>query len=277
MGLFGLMSFFLEGSGEGLLSNLWITDTRREELRLIDLHCHILPGLDDGPVSVDESIEMCLASHRSGVRKIVASPHFLGRWKVIKERVFRGVEELNARLSDLGLDPPLEVIVGGEVYAGEDLLKAVEEGRVLTVANGGKYILVEFPFRGVPLGMEEVLFQLLVRGIVPIICHPEKISDFWDNPDRYFRMVRLGCLGQLTASSMRKFRDFSEELLRRGLVHFLASDGHDAKGVSGSVFSDGLSRVGEIIGKEGALRMVKENPLAVLEGRYLEVEDPIPF
>jgi len=266
---------------------------------MIDIHAHILYGLDDGPQSLEESVALCRMAWEDGVEAIVATPHtHNGLYRNDRSRVLKSVEELNQALvaggipkgrpsktmslpSQGALAPQngFKVFPGGDVAFSPDLVRLVESGEALTLNNGGRFILVEFPSPGIPYQAEEVLFQLMARGVTPIISHPERNREIARNPKRYFEMVRRGCLGQVTAMSLTggfgaAIQRVAQEMLAKRLVHIIASDAHSI-----SERPPGLSsalRVAEkIVGAEEARKMVTQRPLDVLEGRHLDVADPI--
>ncbi|MCK5552189.1 MAG: hypothetical protein KAJ09_03520 [Deltaproteobacteria bacterium] len=147
----------------------------------------------------------------------------------------------------------------------------MDGGKLTTLGDGGKCLLLEFPFHGIPYGAEEVLFQLVTRGIIPIISHPERNLEVAQNPRRYHEMIRMGCLGQVTAMSLTggfgpEVMRAAEKLLTNGFVHLIASDAHSSDGRA-PILSDGVRAAARIVGQEEALKMVTEYPQALLEGR----------
>jgi protein-tyrosine phosphatase len=165
----------------------------------------------------------------------------------------------------------LRILPGADVHLCEETLPQLDGGKVTTIGDGGKYLLIEFPFNAIPYGAEEMLFQLMTRGIIPIISHPERNLEVKQNPQRYCKMIQTGCLGQVTAMSLTggfgpESKRVAEQLLSKGLVHIIASDAHSTDGRP-PVLSPAVSAAAKILGEEEALRMVTEYPQAVLEGR----------
>jgi protein-tyrosine phosphatase len=151
----------------------------------------------------------------------------------------------------------------------------------MTVADNKKYLFLEFPFQGVPHQAEEVIFQVMRRGIVPVITHPERNIELGQRPRRYYEMIRMGCLGQVTAISLtgglgKGIKQVAERLLKNRLIHFIASDAHSVNGRP-PILSEAVRMAGKIVGKEEAQRMVTEYPQAILEGRKPNVPEPIPI
>jgi protein-tyrosine phosphatase len=258
---------------------------------MIDLHCHILPGVDDGPETMEESMAMCRISIRDGIRTVLATPHTLnGVYQNDRSTILAKVRELNRKIAECRLQnaecripetssafclPPsafsLTVLPGADVHFSTELLNEIDEGKALTIGDGGKFLLLEFPFQGIPHGAEEVLFQLMVRGIIPIISHPERNLEIAFKPQRYFEMVRMGCLGQVTAMSLtgefgEEVKRVADKLLKARLVHMIASDAHSINSRP-PVLSSAIQAAVRIVGEAEARKMVTEYPQAVLDGQ----------
>ena len=249
---------------------------------MIDLHAHILHNLDDGPETLEESIVMCRIAHRDGIRTIVATPHMLnGVYETNWEAVLSRVRELNEALMKGEILPELIILPGADVHFNSEILPLYEKSCFGTINDKGKFMMIELPHREVPARAEDLLFRLLAKGIVPIISHPERNIEIRQNPQRFYHMVRMGCLGQVTAMSLTNgfgssVKQLSEKLLTHRLIHFIASDAHSIEGRP-PVLSAAIKAVGKLVGKGEALKMVTEYPLAVLEGRRPKVPEPIPI
>ena len=277
-------------------------------VEMIDLHSHLLPGLDDGAKTLEESVQMCWISYQDGVRTIVATPHTLnGLYFNDRETILLKVQELNETLMQCGMrnaecgiknskseiesssvnsairDPrsAIRVLPGSDVRLCENTLAHLDQGKVMTVSDSKKYLFLEFPFHGIPYQAEEIIFQIMTRGIIPIITHPERNPEIAERPQRYFEMIRMGCLGQVTAMSLTgefgsRMRQTAERLLKKRLIHFIASDAHSTDGRP-PILSEGVRAAEKIVGKEEAQKMVTEYPQAILEGRKPNVPEPIPL
>ena len=248
---------------------------------MIDLHNHILCGLDDGAKTIEESVEMCRISYQDGVRTIVATPHVLPRiYKNDRFTILSKVQELNETIKKFGVpSSEFRILPGADVHFTSDIFQRYEREEVVTVDDQGRYLLIEFAFQGIPYQAEEVLFQLMARGIIPIISHPERNMEIGQNPKRYYEMVRMGCLGQVTAMSLTGefgpgIRRVAERLLKNRMVHIIASDAHSTDGRP-PILSSAVRAAEKIVGKEEAQRMVREYPQAVIEGRKADVPEPI--
>lgn len=253
---------------------------------MIDLHTHILSGLDDGAKDLDESLKMCQMSCRDGIETVVATPHTLnGVYQNDRSTILKKVQELNEALNSALRTPhsafSLGVLPGADVHFCSDLVRRLEQGEIETVNDMGRYVMIEFPFQSVPSRAEDVLFQLVAKRIIPIITHPERNGELLQRPRRYYGMIRMGCLGQVTAMSLTGefgslVKRFAERLLRNRLIHIISSDAHSSNGRP-PILSLGLNAAAAIVGKKEARRMVTEYPRSILEGRRPDIPEPIPL
>jgi len=237
---------------------------------MIDLHTHILPGVDDGVRTEDEAVEFARVSYADGVRLIVATPHCKeGYWQNRRETVLSNVAKLQARLQLEQVQ--LEIKPGAEVHLCPDLVERVADGRAPTIADNGKTLLLELSLSQYPVELENLIFQLKLAGIEPLFAHPERIRYFQDDATRFESAVRLGAYGQITTGSItglfgRDVQEYSEELLCKGLVHLLATDSHNLRGRP-PIMSGALQAVTSLIGEQRAIALCNEGPLAMIEGR----------
>lgn len=242
---------------------------------MIDIHTHILPGVDDGVETEDEAVAFARVALEDGTRTLVATPHCKeGFYVNDREAVLAGVDRLRARLRDEQVD--LEVLPGAEVHLCDDLVARIADGRAPTLADNGKTLLLELSLGQPHTGLEDLVFQLRLAGIVIVLAHPERIRYFQEDPARYEELVRLGVFGQITTGSIlgtfgRTAAAYSEELLRKGLVHALASDAHNVRGRSPRL-REALDATVRLVGEERARSMVDDVPRAFLEGREPDVE-----
>ena len=241
---------------------------------MYDLHCHILPGVDDGAKSPDDTLEMARVAAEQGTEAILATPHLrdvTARSSVSQVRSL--LDEVNGRLESKGIG--LKLLLGMENHLDVDLPEEVSQGRALPM-NGSRYILVEMPFSGRPNYAEDSLFQLQLQGLVPVLAHPERIQAFQDDPSFLAGLVERGMLSQITAGSLLghfggKVRRFTVSLLRQGLVHVMASDAHFPTGPRSPALRPGVEAAASILGVERAESMVTETPKSIVDDLPLEV------
>jgi len=196
---------------------------------LIDLHCHLLPGIDDGATDLDMAIEMARMAVADGITVVACSPHiYPGLYENDAVGIRAAIAALQGELDARGL--ALRLVEGADVHLAPGLADAVSAGRVPTLA-GSRYLLLEPPHHVAPPRLEESVFELLLAGVVPVITHPERLTWIEDQYPVFERLVRGGAWMQITAGSLtgrfgRRPRYWAERMLDDGLVHLLASDAH---------------------------------------------------
>ncbi|WP_078378863.1 tyrosine-protein phosphatase [Sutcliffiella halmapala] len=200
---------------------------------MIDIHCHILPNLDDGAKHLTESIEMAHQAVSEGITSIIATPHHQnGKYNNTKEEILQYVEQLNGILQKEMID--LTILPGQETRIYGEILEDYERGEILTLNNSDKYLFIEFPSNHVPRYTQKLLYDIQLQGITPIIVHPERNSEIIENPGILYELVKKGACTQVTATSLvggfgKNIKKFSFELIEANLTHFIASDAHGLK------------------------------------------------
>lgn len=244
----------------------------RPGFHIIDIHAHILPGLDDGPRTMDEALRMCELSVEQGVTVVVATPHMCDpRYPVTSEAVRTGVGELSQACRERGLD--LQILPGAEVRLRPDLLNILQAGEALTLADSGRYFFMELPPDIVP-SIDGLVFELEVEGITPILSHPERNHDFCRKPERLTGLVDRGCVVQITGDSLlgrfgRAARRAAERFLKDGLVHVVASDAHSA-GDRLPALGRVADLLGSSMGEDVARTLLHVNPARIIRGEPLD-------
>jgi protein-tyrosine phosphatase len=239
---------------------------------MVDIHSHILWGLDDGAETLDESLAMLKLAAESGTTDIVATPHANSRYRYQADVVRQRIEEATA-----GVSGQPRIHRGCDFHLSFDNVQDAMENPAKYAINDTQYLLVEFP-NGPLTGMTRVLTTLLDRGMIPIMTHPERQQQLQRIGDDFQEWVQLGCLVQVTAQSLLgRFGsgpgDSAWEMLRRGLVHFIASDGHDVKDRPPRL-DLAFEAVSKRMGAEQARLLFIDNPGAVLRGGAVEAGMP---
>jgi len=232
---------------------------------MIDLHSHILPGLDDGSRTVEDARALARRAAEDGVTAIAATPHVRSDYPTRAEEMERGVSRLREDFLAEGID--VEVLPGGEVDLG--MLASLDDDalRRFTLAQSGRYLLLEFPYTGWPAGLEETVYALGLRGLLPILAHPERNREVQANPARLTEAVRMGALVQLTAASLdgrigRSSQAAGNKLLELGLAHVLASDAHTP-----DIREAGLAAAAEALEDDDLARFLTvDAPSAIVAG-----------
>ena len=198
---------------------------------LVDIHCHILPGIDDGSKSWETSIKLAQAAVKDGVTHAICTPHTLnGRYTNHKDDIIWLTDLYQKKLDEAKI--PLTVFPGQEVRLSGDLIDALDQDDILFCDEDGTYMLLEFPSDDVPTYAQDTIFKIMQRGVTPIIVHPERNSRILKEPEILQGMLEQGCLVQITASSYTgvfgdKIEEMSRKLIAAEQGCTFASDAHD--------------------------------------------------
>jgi len=247
---------------------------------MIDLHSHILPGLDDGAQSMEESLEMARIAERDGIEKIVATPHFF-RGNFIYEDlgiIEKKRSELSQALKENNIH--VEILAGAEVHISHNLIDEIRKNRGNLVLNQSSYMFVEFPSDHVFSGVKNLFFELMSEGIIPVIAHPERNSVFIHSPSMLYELIQMGGLSQANSGSFSRVygtrvEEAVHHFLELNLIHFIASDCHNTHSII-SRLSEAVRKVEVIVDKEKARALVKDNPQAVLDDEEIPyLPDPV--
>lgn len=201
---------------------------------MVDLHCHLLPGIDDGSKSMAISLRLAKEATENGVTHALLTPHHMnGRYVNHKQDVIRRTQEFKEQLAANNI--PLTVFPGQEVRINGQLLEALDKDDILFADTGNRYLMLEFPDDDVPHYTNQMIFDLQQRGIIPVIVHPERNTKIIAKPDLLYQLLEKGCLSQITASSYvgtfgKKVENFSRQLIEAGQGYIFASDAHDLPG-----------------------------------------------
>jgi len=247
---------------------------------MIDLHCHILPGIDDGAADLSESIEMARQALADGIHTVVATPHSLNDvYFNPLQKVVDLVADLRELLEAEGLN--LKICPGSDARICSRMAERVAAEEAATINLNGRYILAEFPSQVIPAESRNELFGLKLNNITPIITHPERNLVFQHRPDFLYDLVEMGSLVQITAMSItgelgEAAMESAHELLKRRLVHVIASDAHSSRHRP-PILSHAVEAAAYVLGDEKAARaMVTEWPAAILAGESFVAPEPRP-
>lgn len=238
---------------------------------MIDLHAHLLPGLDDGPATMEGAVALARAAAADGIGTVVCTPHMDERRPITPARVRAGVEALTARLEREGID--LELRTGGEITLSFLPGMSDEDLAAASLGGGGRWILIELRGGGWPLGLADRLADLEIRGFGVVFAHPERAEFVQRAPDRLHDLVGRGALMQLNAGSLTgengpRARIAAAALLRGGLAHVIATDAHSADRRPPELRAGLEAAARELgTGPEALAWMVDEGPRLVMEGR----------
>lgn len=248
---------------------------------MIDLHCHILYGLDDGPATLDESLAMCRMAAADGVHVIAATPHSPG--SVASRRyapalIHERLGEINAALAAERLS--LEVVAGTEICYDAGMIDLLKRGELLPYGRS-RSILVELAHNTIPPVFDLLLFNLQVAGYRVVLAHPERIIEVQHDPNRLLPLIERGVLMQITAEALlggqgQRLLSTSEALLLHGMAHLLASDGHGLPPRRPPLLAAARDHAAALVGGSTADQLVTRTPAAVLHGQPLKLPPPRP-
>ena len=239
---------------------------------MIDIHSHILPGLDDGAKTLEETLEIVCQLHKAGFQTLIATPHVLEGKKFLNpEEILATTDQVRGRVAEVGI--PIQILPGAENYIFPDMAKWVLEGKLLTLGNTGKYILVELPMLEIPQYTDQVFFELQVQGLIPVLAHPERNKGLVDQPARLVEWAKKGVLFQLDLRSLigrygSKSQELAEIMFQSNLIHFVGSDAHRTS-QRDLPYLEALQSIKEIAGEERLQEVTHKNPQAILAGKPL--------
>lgn len=237
---------------------------------MIDVHCHILPEIDDGPKSWDVSVEMCRMAAADGITHLVATPHSNDRYHFDHTYLTGCVAHLQELVGNT-----LELSLGCDFHLSYDNLQLVLADPHRYTIAGSRYLLVELSDFSIPVQIADCFLKLGDQGVTAVITHPERNAILRQTPQRLIEWIELGCAVQITANSLTGFwgsrvARLATRLLEHEAVHVIASDAHDAKHRT-PILSAARAAAAEICGAEVAQALVEANPRAMLTGL------PLPY
>jgi protein-tyrosine phosphatase len=246
--------------------------------KMIDFHCHILPGIDDGAQNLEQSVAMAKIAVEDGISGIVCTPHVSTVFPDNnRARIMACVEQLRTRLLEEAI--PLEIYPGSELAMDSDLGEKLQSRELLSVNDNHNAALVEMTVDIIPPNIERFFWSVQSAGIDIILAHPERNPYVMKDPSRLLKWVQMGIMIQVTASALEgkhgaRVGDFIKNLLRRRMVHLVASDAHGPK--RRKPLLSGARTVAEsVIGKEEARKIFCDNPRQLLSGNMPYLAPPI--
>lgn len=197
---------------------------------MIDIHCHILPGIDDGAKTPEDTLIMLKSAIDEGITTIAVSPHHNPEFNNERPLILEKVKEVReiVRVNQL----PIEILPGQEVRIYGNVLEDYAAGKLLTSTDQSHYMLIEFPSNHVPKYASELFYNMILKGLQPILVHPERNTGIIENPEILYNFIEQGVLSQITASSVtghfgKKIQKLTFDIIEHDLTHFVASDAHN--------------------------------------------------
>lgn len=243
---------------------------------MIDIHSHILPGIDDGSKSMDETLKMLKIAELDGVKTIIATPHF---YRGYYQNNYEDIVKLGAQVKTEAAkqDVNVDIIFGQEVFLDKHTIEDYKLGKTACI-EGTDYMLVEFPMTDIPKDVLDIIYELQIRGVRPILAHPERYKYVIENPSKINEFLDEKCLLQINTGSIKgifgkRIKKTAEILIKGGVCSFIASDAHStAQRIPG--ISEALEIAGEISGS--IYDIVDGNCRKLLKNEFIEpVQDRI--
>jgi protein-tyrosine phosphatase len=242
--------------------------SRRSNSLFIDIHSHIIPGIDDGAQDKETALMMLREAAENNTGHIIATPHFIsGSMDNTIEAIVEKCRALQQDALKEGID--IMIYPGMEIFISSDIPVLIDKN-VIGTLNGSEYILVELPISSIPVYTDDVLYKLQLKGLTPVIAHPERNIEIAENPGKLYSLVNRGMMVQVNAGSLigiygRKVKKAAINLIHEDLVHFIASDAHTC----GKRSSSGLKKAAQIIerafGSETVQMLLRSNAQDILK------------
>lgn len=243
---------------------------------MIDLHCHILPGVDDGSSSLEESLEMARTMASEGVRIVACTPHIMpGVFNNDGWAIREQVAWLQQALDEAGV--AIHLVVGADVQIAPDLVGGLRSGALLSL-HDTRFVLIELPHHVLPPRLDDTLFGLMTAGYVPVLTHPERLSWIDRRYDLMKRLFDSGVWMQITAGALlgdfgKKPQYWAERMLAEGMCHIMATDAHDVKRRPPKLRA-GFEKAAMLVGEDEAINLVLRRPYRILENRTASAMPP---
>ncbi|KPU45154.1 tyrosine-protein phosphatase YwqE [Oxobacter pfennigii] len=240
---------------------------------MYDIHCHILPDIDDGADDINDSRQLCTIAVNQGINTIIATPHFVeNEMESDKNEVIEKTSLLNEDC--IKRDVSLTILTGMEIYFSPNIVELYEKGVLLTL-NNTKYILIELPmYSQLPPYFEDVIFHLKIKGLIPVLAHPERYKCVIEEPNLVCDFIESGCVIQVNCGSIdgmfgKTVQKTAHTLLKHNMVHIIASDNHSiSKRVS--FLGNTFNTVSEKYGHGFTDNLFINNPLKIIKGETIE-------
>jgi protein-tyrosine phosphatase len=245
---------------------------------MIDLHCHMLPGIDDGAPDLAVALAMARCAVADGITVTACTPHiYPGMYENTRDGIAAAIASLQAILQQEGI--ALRLVIGADTHLAPDLIGSMRAGRVPTL-NSSRYLLLEPPHHSVPPRFEESVFQLRTVGVVPVITHPERLSWIEGHYATFQRLVHGGAWMQITSGSLtgrfgKRPKYWGERMLDEGLVHILATDSHHIDRRP-PLLAEGRDAAATRLGETEAWHLVRTRPRGIVDNRPVDQLPALP-
>ena len=246
---------------------------------MIDIHCHIVPNIDDGAKNLDEALEMSKIAYNEGIRKIINTSHYHPSFDYKKgKELLASVKDFNNILKLNNLD--IEVLIGNELYYSEDIIEIIEQKEFYSL-NNSRYLLIEFPPLNFPKNILDIIYEIKIRGYIPILAHVERYKRIQEDVNLIYECINEGALIQVNSSSIigkngKEIKNISEILLDNNMIHFIATDAHSSTRRRPMVMET-YDYISKKYGDKKAKVFFIENPSKVIEDKDISIDLPMRY
>ena len=243
---------------------------------MIDFHAHILPNVDDGSQSLEETFNLINEAKEAGFEAIISTSHYMeGYYEVQNEEKSTWINELNKKLQEQKIN--IELYIGNEIYLTENIIKLLEEDKASTI-NNTSYVLFELPLNAKPIDLEKLVFKMTSNKLVPVLAHAERYLFIQKDPNIIKQLIELGVLIQCNFASFigmygSKAEIIAKKLLKNNMIHFLGSDVHKQNSIYKKM-PEIIKKLENLVGKEKLQELTQINPMLVLKNKRIEISEP---
>ena len=243
---------------------------------MIDFHTHILPNIDDGARSIEETIELVQEAQKVGFEAIISTSHYMeGYYETNVPEREMWINVIYQKLQEENLN--MKLYLGNEIYLSENLVSLLEEGKACTI-NDTSYVLFEMPLNIEPMNMYNVIYEMIQHKLVPVLAHPERYTFIQQEPEIVAELIEKGVLIQSNYASIlgyygKKAQVMVKKFLQSNMVHFLGSDVHRPNTIYPRI-PQILTELTKIVGEEKLEQLTTSNPKLVLKNKRIEIEEP---
>lgn len=245
-------------------------------MKMIDFHSHVLPNVDDGSKSVEETFKLLEEAKEAGFDGVISTSHYMEEYyevNVAERKVW--INALSENLYQKNID--LKLYLGNEIYISKNIIDFLETGKATSI-NNSNYVLFEFPMNSKPMDMYDIIYDMLEYKLVPVLAHPERYSFVQKEPNLVYDLIQKGVLMQSNYGSIlgmygEKAQIIVRKLLENNMVHFLGSDVHRANSIYSKIQSS-LGEIEAIVGEEKLKEISSVNPKLVVDNKRIDIDEP---
>ena len=243
---------------------------------MIDFHTHIIPNIDDGSKSVEETFNLLKEAQEVGFEKIISTSHYLEDYYETENSERKvWIDALNEKAQNQNIN--VKIYPGNEIYLSENIIDLLETEKASTI-NNTSYVLFELPMNIIPINLDEMIYEMIRAKLVPILAHPERYSFIQKDINLVYDLIEDGVLMQCNFGSFigiygTKAELSAKQMLKNNMVHFLGSDVHRQKSIYPKI-PKALSQIKKLVGEEKLKELTQKNPELVLNNKKVEIDEP---